>query len=539
MIGSLRLRKEWKFFGVLPKADRGLAAAWWTALVLRGVLPALFAIAMGVLVGAVQRGEDLVGPLAMLADRVRAAAGAAADPPGRRRQSWAAGPRPGSTTGSPIACVRPPGMGHLEDPKLTSDLTMARDFDLGITGPPIFISMDFIAIGLVEMIAGLASAAGARGLCVVGAARARRRVAGHALAACAKAPSGATATPRKSAARSAMPTTPTGSRSIRRPPRSCGCSGWRPGPSIASRSAAAGSSSFSGRPPGCASGPWPGACCWWSPPISWSSGALADRRRERHAGARSRGDLRHRRHHHQHDRLRRPVVGARRRRRARRRRCCASRRRWPPPVAARRGVAAGRRHARPRGPLPQRHLRLPDRRRAGARRLRSHDPRRLVARHRRPERRRQDHARQAALPPVRPAGRRDRDRRRRPARARSRRLAVARDGRLPGLHPLRAAASRQRGAGRCPRRCDPRGAGRCRRRGSRRTRHDPGARLRRRHRPLRRPVAARGAGPRALRRAAGRRASCCSTSPPRSSTCAARPRSSIASSPPPGTPPRS
>ena len=49
-------------------------------------------------------------------------------------------------------------MGHLEDPKLTSDLTMARDFDLGITGPPMFISMDFIASGMVEMIAGLASA---------------------------------------------------------------------------------------------------------------------------------------------------------------------------------------------------------------------------------------------------------------------------------------------------------------------------------------------------------------------------------------------
>ena len=43
------------------------------------------------------------------------------------------------------ACVRPPGMGHLEDPKLTTDLTMARDFDLGITGPPLSISMDFIA----------------------------------------------------------------------------------------------------------------------------------------------------------------------------------------------------------------------------------------------------------------------------------------------------------------------------------------------------------------------------------------------------------
>jgi len=57
------------------------------------------------------------------------------------------------------ACVAPPGMGHLENPALTTDLTMARDFDLGISGPPMSISMDFIAGGLVEMIGGLASAA--------------------------------------------------------------------------------------------------------------------------------------------------------------------------------------------------------------------------------------------------------------------------------------------------------------------------------------------------------------------------------------------
>src|SRR4029079_11146159 len=57
------------------------------------------------------------------------------------------------------ACVGPPGMGHLEDPTLTSDLTVARDFDLGMTGPPLSISMDFIANGMAEMIGGLVSAA--------------------------------------------------------------------------------------------------------------------------------------------------------------------------------------------------------------------------------------------------------------------------------------------------------------------------------------------------------------------------------------------
>ncbi|PYS53853.1 MAG: ABC transporter ATP-binding protein, partial [Acidobacteria bacterium] len=37
--------------------------------------------------------------------------------------------------------------------------SLARDFDLGMMGPPLSISMDFIAGGLVEMIGGLASAA--------------------------------------------------------------------------------------------------------------------------------------------------------------------------------------------------------------------------------------------------------------------------------------------------------------------------------------------------------------------------------------------
>ena len=57
------------------------------------------------------------------------------------------------------ACVRPPGMAHLEDPALTADLTVAREFDLGMTGPPLSYSMDFIAGGLVGMIGGLAAAA--------------------------------------------------------------------------------------------------------------------------------------------------------------------------------------------------------------------------------------------------------------------------------------------------------------------------------------------------------------------------------------------
>ena len=111
----LRNRKEWKFFGVLPKADRPLAVAWWCVLVLRGVLPAVFAIAMGVLVGAVQHGASLAGPLTSRRRRLRPAPGADADPSGGQRQPR----RPhGRLALRPLteACVRPPGMGHLEDP---------------------------------------------------------------------------------------------------------------------------------------------------------------------------------------------------------------------------------------------------------------------------------------------------------------------------------------------------------------------------------------------------------------------------------------
>src|ERR1700733_5353033 len=157
MLQSLTARKEWKFFSVLPKANAGLAAAWWTVLLLRGILPAAFAIAMGVLVGAVQHRHSLAGPLVVtsaifiLLQVLSPIHQALSSNLGDRTAAWL-------YDRLTEACVRPPGMGHLEDPALTSDLTAARDFDLGMTGPPLSISMDFIANGMVEMIGGIASA---------------------------------------------------------------------------------------------------------------------------------------------------------------------------------------------------------------------------------------------------------------------------------------------------------------------------------------------------------------------------------------------
>jgi ABC-type multidrug transport system fused ATPase/permease subunit len=150
--------KEWAFFGALQKTDRRLALAWWTMLVLRGLLPAAFAIATGSLVAAVARGGAVAAPIAacgivfallQILPSVQLAAGMTL---GDRTAAWL-------YDRLTDACIGPLGLGHLENASLTTDLTVARDFDLGMTGPPLSISMDFIATGLIEMIGGLASAA--------------------------------------------------------------------------------------------------------------------------------------------------------------------------------------------------------------------------------------------------------------------------------------------------------------------------------------------------------------------------------------------
>ncbi len=136
---------------------------------------------MGVLVGAVQQNRPLAGSLALVGaifvllqvlGPIHQAIGANL---GDRTAAWL-------YDRLTDACVRPPGMGHLEDPTLTSDLTVARDFDLGMTGPPLSFSMDFIATGLVQMIAGVASAVILARYAWWAPMRARGRLAGDALA---------------------------------------------------------------------------------------------------------------------------------------------------------------------------------------------------------------------------------------------------------------------------------------------------------------------------------------------------------------------
>ena len=152
-----RSRQELQLAGALRRADGPMAAGWWTLIVLRGVLPAGFAVATGVLVSAVQHKSSLGGPLAavgvtfVLMQLLAPLQTSLSANLGDRTAAWL-------YDQLTDACRRPAGIGHLEDPELAADLQLARDFDRGISGPPLSISMDFIGTGLVDVVAGVATA---------------------------------------------------------------------------------------------------------------------------------------------------------------------------------------------------------------------------------------------------------------------------------------------------------------------------------------------------------------------------------------------
>jgi ABC-type multidrug transport system fused ATPase/permease subunit len=157
VVARLRGRQEWRFAGVVAGADRPLAVLWWLVVGLRGVLPAVLAVTTGVVVGAIERGEALGGPLTafgvtfVLLQVLHPINTALSSNLGDRTAAWLYDELTAD-------CVGPPGMGHLEDPELAGDLQVARDFDLGMTGPPLSYAMDFIADGFVQLLAGFASA---------------------------------------------------------------------------------------------------------------------------------------------------------------------------------------------------------------------------------------------------------------------------------------------------------------------------------------------------------------------------------------------
>jgi ATP-binding cassette, subfamily B, bacterial len=157
VLKRLRSRQEWQFFAVLPKADPALAGTWWALVILNGVMPAIFAIAIGATVSAVQQSRPvtvsltLTGLVFVLMLIVNPIQTAVSMNLGNKVSTWL-------NEELIRACVQPPGVGHLEDPDLAEDLTTAREFDRGMTGPPMYLNVDFIATSLVSALSGIASA---------------------------------------------------------------------------------------------------------------------------------------------------------------------------------------------------------------------------------------------------------------------------------------------------------------------------------------------------------------------------------------------
>ncbi len=152
-----RQRQEWQFFSSLPQAARPLTYAWWALIVLRSVLPPLFAVATGAVIGAVSRGSSTTGPLVAMGVVFVALQVSAplhqtvSESLGNRMSAWLYDDLTAS-------CVDPPGIGHLEDPTLAGDISVAREFDSGHHGPPMEVNLPFIASGLIDLGTGLASA---------------------------------------------------------------------------------------------------------------------------------------------------------------------------------------------------------------------------------------------------------------------------------------------------------------------------------------------------------------------------------------------
>ena len=266
-----------------------LAAAWWVVLAAARRAAGRVRHRDGVLVGAVQRGA-----LARPRRWPRSASSSSCcrcSAPIHQAVSANLGDRTAAWLYDRLteACVGPPGMGHLEDPvahhrphggarfRSRHDRAAAVDLDgLHRQRPGRDGRRRRLGRSCSPRTRWWAAA-------VLGG-----RVAGHALAAARERASGATATPTRCAARSATPTTPTGSPSIRRRARSCACSAWPAGRSTASSPGARSCTSCSTRRRGCASGRCCGACCsssaanvlvFWSLADAALGGRIEPRRR--------------------------------------------------------------------------------------------------------------------------------------------------------------------------------------------------------------------------------------------------------------------
>ena len=137
------------------RASPLLAILWWATVVFRAAVPAVLTLGLGSLVGAISDGASIDVPLAVVASSFAFMSIAG---PLHTQIGAILGDRTSGYLQAALteACSGPAGIAHLERPNLADELVAARDFDLGIMGPPISVSMGFVGAGLVELLGGVA-----------------------------------------------------------------------------------------------------------------------------------------------------------------------------------------------------------------------------------------------------------------------------------------------------------------------------------------------------------------------------------------------
>lgn len=131
-------------------ASRPLAVVWWGLVAVRSVLPAALTLGLGSLVSAISGGRELSASLVVVGGSF---ALLSMSSPVHTQISSILGDRTSGWLQAALteACAGPAGISHLERPGLADELTMGRDFDLGITGPPLSVALGFISAGMVEL----------------------------------------------------------------------------------------------------------------------------------------------------------------------------------------------------------------------------------------------------------------------------------------------------------------------------------------------------------------------------------------------------
>jgi ATP-binding cassette, subfamily B, bacterial len=139
------------------RASKALGLVWWLMLLVRAVLPAGITLGLGALVKAISGGRSVNASLLVVAGCFAAFS---VSGPLHTQLGAILGDRTSGQLQAELvgACSTPAGIAHLERPGLAAELVAARDFDLGIMGPPINVSMGFVGGGLVALLGGAAQA---------------------------------------------------------------------------------------------------------------------------------------------------------------------------------------------------------------------------------------------------------------------------------------------------------------------------------------------------------------------------------------------